>query len=224
MKFQRRFAIVLVALAALLFSTLALSACSDCEHEWSEWTVTKEATCFSEGKAVRVCALDGTHIETKVLEKTAHKWGEYVSDGMATCTTNGHKTAVCMNIGCSEKNVVLDPIKDHAFTTYTTVEATCGMGKHKIATCDIDGCGAVDIQMLSEAPGHSYGTDSICTVCGEPEPYFAVHDVSANGDKSVLAYIYDTGVFFPASRVKTKYTMKIVGTGEMADFAKDETP
>ncbi len=44
-------------------------AVDETAHAWGEWTVTKEATETEEGEERRVCANDGTHVETRPLPK-----------------------------------------------------------------------------------------------------------------------------------------------------------
>jgi hypothetical protein len=43
-------------------------------HQWGEWVGT-EATCEVEGSQTRVCALDETHIEDRILPKLPHTYG-----------------------------------------------------------------------------------------------------------------------------------------------------
>ena len=44
-------------------------------HDWSEWTVTKEATCTAAGEETRTCARCGEK-ETRATEALGHDWGE----------------------------------------------------------------------------------------------------------------------------------------------------
>ena len=55
------------------------------EHNWGEWTVTKEATCGETGIETRVCANDKNHKETREIEATGeHNYGLVVT---STATT-----------------------------------------------------------------------------------------------------------------------------------------
>ena len=53
-------------------------------HNWGDWTVTTEPTCFSEGVETRVCANDATHIETRAIPATGNHFFEN-----GVCTTPG---------------------------------------------------------------------------------------------------------------------------------------
>ncbi|MBP3659759.1 MAG: discoidin domain-containing protein, partial [Oscillospiraceae bacterium] len=53
------------------------------EHEWSDWTVTKEATCTEDGEQTRTCGTCG-ETETEVIPALGHDWNE---DG--TCNNCG---------------------------------------------------------------------------------------------------------------------------------------
>ena len=44
------------------------------EHEWSDWTVTKEATCTEDGEQTRSCECGET--ETEVIPALGHDWNE----------------------------------------------------------------------------------------------------------------------------------------------------
>ena len=41
-------------------------------HSWSDWSVTKNATCTEDGKKTRTCGRDGSHTETVTIPKTGH--------------------------------------------------------------------------------------------------------------------------------------------------------
>ena len=53
------------------------------EHEWSDWTVTKDATCTEDGEKTRTCGTCG-ETETEVIPALGHDWNE---DG--TCNNCG---------------------------------------------------------------------------------------------------------------------------------------
>jgi len=216
MKIQKRFGAVLLCLVLLVCSVVILTSCGDCEHEWSEWTVTKDPTCFSEGEAYRVCALDKTHVETKKLDKTAHSFTSYTVVGEPTCTDTGLKTARCANVGCTAVDTKLIPAKGHTFTDYVPTPATCTTPSAEIAVCD-EGCGATDRREVANAEPaleHDFGDDKICKRCHEFDEYIAQYDVSAEGS-SVIATIYDTGEMF--NKKNKKLEIIITGYGDMAE-------
>ena len=60
-----------VLLISVLMLTFTLTSCKKCEHEYGEWTVTKDATCTQEGTQERTCALCG-ETETQKIAATGH--------------------------------------------------------------------------------------------------------------------------------------------------------
>ena len=69
-----------------------------CDHEYGEWTVTKEATCTEAGEQTRTCAKCGD-VETKAIDALGHKWGEWETTKKATCQEKGEKTRTCERCG-----------------------------------------------------------------------------------------------------------------------------
>ena len=58
------------------------------DHDWTDWNVTKEASCTEEGSQTRVCKNDRTHVETEAIAKLPHDY----KDGI--CTVCGAKEPV----------------------------------------------------------------------------------------------------------------------------------
>lgn len=222
MKIQKRFVALIVSVVLFALCAVVLTSCGECDHDYGEWVVTKEATCTTPGEAYRVCKLDAEHIDTKVIEPAAHTYGEYVSDGKVTCTTNGTKTATCSV--CGYKNTVLENALGHSFTTYTTGDsATCTTGVPETATCEREGCDATDVKYVGDALGHSYGTDGVCSVCSDVKAHLAKYDISAEGS-SVIATIYETDKTIGTSK-NIALLLTITGTGASVDFAsKNDVP
>ncbi len=218
MKIQKRFVALFVSVVLFALCAVVLTSCGECDHNYGEWVVTKEATCTTAGEAYRVCKLDSEHVETKVVEPAAHTYGDYVSDGKVTCTTNGTKTATCTV--CGAKNTVLDEAAGHSFTTYTPGgDATCTTGAPETAVCDKDGCEATDVRYVGDALGHSFGSDGVCTVCSEIAPYLAKYDISAEG-ASVTATVYETDKKIGTTK-NIALLLKISGSGDAVDFNSD---
>ena len=47
-----------LAVAALFYFSLTASAAdTSCTHKWSDWKISREATCTSEGWTTRICAV-----------------------------------------------------------------------------------------------------------------------------------------------------------------------
>ena len=68
-------------------------------HTWSDWTVTKEATCTEEGSKERVCECGEK--ETEVIPALGHNWDEGEVH-YATCTEDGYTTYTCLRCGETE--------------------------------------------------------------------------------------------------------------------------
>ena len=62
-------------------------------HEWGEFTVTKEATCLSEGQAERICVCGENDI--KILNTFEHKGEYWIVDQEATYQKSQRKHQIC---------------------------------------------------------------------------------------------------------------------------------
>lgn len=215
MKIQKRFVALIVSVVLFALCAVVLTSCGECDHDYGEWVVTKEATCTTPGEAYRTCKLDSEHVETKVIDPVAHTYGEYVSDGKVTCTTNGTKTATCTV--CGYKNTVLEEPTGHSFNTYTpSGDATCTTGAPETAVCDNDNCDATDVKYVGEALGHKYDSNGVCSVCSDVKPHLAKYDISAEGS-SVIATVYETDKTIGTTK-NIALLLKISGTGAAVDF------
>jgi len=67
-------------------------------HQWGAWSITKAATCTDEGEETRVCTLDATHKETKLIaiDPNTHLWGNWTVTTPATATAEGVETRTCL--------------------------------------------------------------------------------------------------------------------------------
>ena len=102
------------------------------DHDWGDWTVTKQATCSEKGEETRVCRLDASHKETRQTDPdtNAHDWGQWKVTRAATETEEGEETRTCRHDEKHTETRVL-PKKDHVHQL-----------KHvysKLATCEEDG-------------------------------------------------------------------------------------
>jgi hypothetical protein len=64
-------------------------------HRWGAWTVTTPVTCTTPGIETRVCSLDRSHTETRVIASLGHNWGEWAATTAPTATQNGVETRTC---------------------------------------------------------------------------------------------------------------------------------
>ena len=97
---------------------------SKAEHSFSEWTVTKEATCTENGERKTTCTICG-YEKTEVSGKAEHIFGDYVSNNDATTEADGTKTRECSV--CGYKDTVTDEgskIHVHTFAEEWTSDAS----------------------------------------------------------------------------------------------------
>ena len=84
------------------------ATCSRCDavrpagtHVWSDWTVTKEATCTEDGSKTRSCTSCG-HPETEAIPALGHNWGDWVLTTPPTEEHNGVETRTCSRCNATE--------------------------------------------------------------------------------------------------------------------------
>ena len=86
-------------------------------HEWDEGTITKEATCYSEGEKTYHCKFSGcqqTNVES--IQKKEHTWDEGVITTQPTCHTEGVMTYTCQVAQCHATRTSTLPTTNHDFT------------------------------------------------------------------------------------------------------------
>lgn len=67
-----------------------------CDHIWTDWIVTKPATCEGEGTKTRFCIYDIDHVLTESIPALEHVFKEYKPDeGSETCVVAKTETATC---------------------------------------------------------------------------------------------------------------------------------
>ena len=152
--------LVIILLAILLVSCLALTACTH-TCEFGEWTVTKQPTCTQDGLKERVCEC-GKKYEIKI-PRVEHTAGDWIIDTMPTsCAVEGSKHQVCAVCGLTINTESI--IIDHTEVVDTPVVATYGnAGLTSGSHCDV--CGEVIIEQvtipsLSEVDGSDIVVES----------------------------------------------------------------
>ena len=122
-------------------------------HNYSEWTVTKKATCEKSGIKSRKCSVCGK-TETSRLPATGnHSYSEWTVTKEVTCTESGIKSRKCSV--CDEIDTVKLPLDDdaHVYGEWTiTKEATAESEGEEKSICDL--CGKEEVRSISklEAP------------------------------------------------------------------------
>jgi hypothetical protein len=110
-------------------------------HNWSNWSVYKNATCNEDGEERRTCQNNcGVAPETRPIAKLQHKWSAPVIIKQATCTEKGTTERRCeYSCGVEPKREDL-PALGHNLTQKTVIKnATCskpGEIKNKCSRCD----------------------------------------------------------------------------------------
>lgn len=71
-------------------------------HNYGSWTITKSATCTTDGTKIRKCSVcDKT--ETQTISKTGHNYStNWTIDKQATCTADGSKSRHCTVCGAKK--------------------------------------------------------------------------------------------------------------------------
>lgn len=134
------------------------------EHSWSDWSVTKAATCTDAGTEERQCACGEK--EVKTVDALGHT--EVIDAALApTCTsegkTEGKHCSVCKTVTVEQKTLAA---VGHSFGEWKTEKkATCTEEGKSIRSC---ACGEKESKMIA-ATGHSF-TDGICSSCGKSDP------------------------------------------------------
>lgn len=148
-----------------------------CVHDWSEWTVYREATCTREGLRTRSCRLCGK-VDVEEIEKLPHEYSQWYVVREATCAEEGEQVRWCKDCGAEDSELI--EMVPHEFGEWVvTRQASCaleGVRTHWCVNCDFKeeepirklphqyGAWRVTVQ----ATDHSAGTRAkTCQVCGQ---------------------------------------------------------
>ena len=152
------------------FQIEKIESSDEVEHTFSDWKITKNASCTDAGIKERICEVCGK-TETQTIAKTGHK---SVTDKAipATCTTDGKtEGSHCSVCGAVIKAQEIIKATGHKFGNWTTTKsATCTESGTQIRKCE--NCGATESKSLS-AKGHTEVVDkaipATCTTDGKTE-------------------------------------------------------
>ena len=152
------------------FQIEKIESSDEVEHSFSDWKITKNASCTDAGIKERICEVCGK-TETQTIAKTGHK---SVTDKAipATCTTDGKtEGSHCSVCGAVIKAQEIIKATGHKFGNWTTIKpATCTESGTQIRKCET--CGATESKSLS-AKGHTEVVDkaipATCTTDGKTE-------------------------------------------------------
>ena len=110
----------LLLLSAFVLLSFPFTSHAECNHQWSEWRITKEATCGDYGYKVRTCSLcyeddyediqpTGNHIDTE-----------------PSCYTKGTKKRYC-DVCNDIQYADIPAYNSHDWSSWSVYEvATCG--------------------------------------------------------------------------------------------------
>ena len=129
------FRLLCVLLLTILLCAL-LCACGH-EHDFSRWTVEKEATCTNDGEKVRSCECGEK--ETKTIKAIGHTEGQWITDKAATCTEDGTKHQVCDVCRETIATQVITSRGGHSYTSEVTTPSACdqeGLTTYTCSACE----------------------------------------------------------------------------------------
>lgn len=125
------------------YGSTLITVCDNEGCDWSDWEVTKEATCSKEaltnGEEARSCSRCGK-TETKTIV-AAHDWSDYVEYEAAGCGVNGSKGRYCLVCDKDDELVTIPMPYDHKFGEWFGEGYSCTEGGTMTRTCENDGCG-----------------------------------------------------------------------------------
>ena len=174
--------LVIILLAILVVSCLALTACHSCE--FGEWEVTKQPTCTQDGSKERVCECGEK--ETEVVTATGHSYAAVVTD--PTCLEQGYTTHTCATCGDVYVDAYINAL-GHDTVEHDAQAPTCtNVGWSEYITCSR--CSYTTYQEIS-AIGHSY--ESVLTTPTCTQKGFTTHTCSVCGDTYMDAQVDATG-------------------------------
>lgn len=149
------------------------------EHNYSDWEVTRKATCTLEGEETSICSKCGD-TKHRSIEKEYHDY-DWVSGVDATCEKEGRTGYYkCRNCGVVEEQAEVIPAKGHSYYVANRTEPSCTEKGKEVDRCS--NCGKEVTKELL-ARGHQYNTAThypatvlapetvvkYCVACGHKE-------------------------------------------------------
>ena len=96
-----------------------------------------------------------------------HTFGDFVKKDDSTCSKHGTDEAACTKCGFVLFYYHEKPAHTYDRDTVIVVEATCTKDGYTANPCTK--CSAHDKIESTKAKGHTYGSDGLCTTCGEKQ-------------------------------------------------------
>ena len=187
----------IVLLFTLAFIILSMASCDllrdyydeyEHVHTYSDWVITKEASCFEEGIQTRIC---NNCDQTQTLPISAgHRWqSEWTIIKEATCTENGLREIICDSCQAKESEAIA-VLTSHPWGAWTiTKEATCTEDGSKERTCS--SCNEKQIETVV-ASAHTF-INGVCSKCNAlrmsniilPEPPITLYTLYSDSRTSI---------------------------------------
>ena len=178
-----------------------------CNHSWSEWSVTQDATCLDTGNRERTCLLCGT-VETSSLAAKGHSYQTVTVP--ATCTEEGSVSKVCSRCG----DTVLENVIESEGHEYNALLECVKCGE------------AYSSEGLVFAPyGDGYALTSASSVTDEfliiPEKFEGKSVVSVS--ENAFTDTHFNGIYFPATVIEIKADIALIDADKLC-FASSSFP
>ena len=179
----------------------------ECNHSWSEWSVTQDATCLDTGNRERTCLLCGT-VETSSLAAKGHSYQTVTVP--ATCTEEGSVSKVCSRCG----DTVLENVIESEGHEYNALLECVKCGE------------AYSSEGLVFAPyGDGYALTSASSVTDEfliiPEKFEGKSVVSVS--ENAFTDTHFNGIYFPATVIEIKADIALIDADKLC-FASSSFP
>lgn len=179
----------------------------ECNHSWSEWSVTQDATCLNTGNRERTCLLCGT-VETSSLPAKGHSYQTVTVP--ATCTEEGSVSKVCSRCG----DTVLENVIESEGHEYNALLECVKCGE------------AYSSKGLVFAPyGDGYALTSASSVTDEfliiPEKFEGKSVVSVS--ENAFTDTHFNGIYFPATVIEIKADIALIDADKLC-FASSSFP
>lgn len=166
-------------------NSLKTQLIDDCEHQYSDWQITLEPDCVTEGSEMHRC-IKCNNTETQVVAAKGHAWSGWVSISELSCTTDGIKRRTCTVCSITEDDVTLT--KGHEWDEWTVTKAPdCVNDGERNHTCTV--CGTVSIETYP-ALGHTW----IVNDTTDSEGWFVIAEPSCAeiGTRSRVCLVCDS--------------------------------
>ena len=136
-------------------------------HEWSDWTVTKEATCGEAGSKHQECKVCHEKGDTETIPATGQHSYKWITDKEATCGEAGSKHEECTVCHATGETEEIPATGEHSYKWITDKEASCTAAGSKHEECTV--CRARGEEQTIPALGHSFGDWKVTkeATCGE---------------------------------------------------------